>query len=135
MPQFPSPEWMDAFCDEFRAQPRAHEVAEVLHGTYRFVVEPAGPLTERHVYDLDIEPGDDAPRAERIEHDSSEPRLTLTAGYDRWRQLIQGKLDIGMAVMLRRLKIKGDLSPLVGGLSSAKPLLDALKSVDTQWLD
>lgn len=136
MPLFPSPEWMDAFCEAFRAQPRAEEVAEVLDGTYRFVVEPGGSLTERHAYDVAIrpDPASGVPSAVRTEVDGATPRLTLTASYERWQQLIEGTLDIGMAVMLRRLKVSGDLSPLVGGLSSAKPLMDALKAVDTRWL-
>ena len=132
MPLFPSPEWMDAFCVELRAHPRALELAEALDGVYRFVVEPAGPLAERHSYDVRIRPEDSGASAERISLDG-QPRLALSADYERWRQLITGKLDVGMAIMLRRIRVNGDLSALIGRVSSARPLMEALAAVETRW--
>ncbi len=38
-----------------------------------------------------------------------------------------------MAVLLRRLKINGDLQRLIREMGSAKPLMDALGAVDTEW--
>jgi hypothetical protein len=134
MPLFPSTEWMDAFADELREQDGAHEAAEVLDGVYRFVVEPAGPLKERQVHDIEIRPGaDGVPATRRLEGTDHEPRLTLTASYERWRQLISGQLDVKMAVLLRRLRVQGDLQRLIREMGSAAPLTDALSAVDTQW--
>ncbi len=133
MPLFPSPEWMDAFGEHLLAQDDAADVAAVLDGVYRFVIEPAGPLRERHRYDVEIRHGAQGPTADRLEQEAPEARLTLTASYDRWRQLITGQLDVGMAVLLRRLKINGDLQRLIREMGSAKPLMDALGAVDTEW--
>jgi hypothetical protein len=134
MPRFPSAEWMDEFCERLEAQEGIGGVAEALDGVYRFVIEPSGPVPDRHVYDVEIRPQDGAAAASRLAVDP-EPRLTLTASYDRWRQLISGRLDIGMAIMLRRLKVSGDLRALTRDVSSAKPLMNALTSVDTEWPD
>jgi hypothetical protein len=138
MPQFPSPEWIDAFCDELAGQPGAAEAARVLDGVYRFVIEPDGPLDQRHAYDLEIRPapGDrngDRPAVARLAAPAGEPRLTLNARYGRWRQMIRGELDIVMAVMLRRLRVSGSLDPLRH--ANTKPLLRALRSVETTWPD
>ncbi len=134
MPMFPSAEWMDEFCDELLAHPTADELAQVLDGVYRFEVEPAGPVTEQRTFDVEIRPGDGAgPTARRLDEPVTSPRLTMTARYDRWRQLISGTLDVGMAVMLRRLKVKGDLQRLIRDMGSTRPLMDALGAVDTQW--
>jgi hypothetical protein len=134
MPTFPSAEWMDAFAEELVAHPRADEVASTLDGVYRFVVTPAGPLAEEHVYDVEIRPGPDGPTAARLEG-GGEPRLTLTATYERWKQLITRRLDVGMAVMMRRLRVQGDLQRLIREMGSVAPLTDALESVDSRWLD
>lgn len=133
MPMFPSAEWMDEFCDELLAHPNADELAAVLDGVYRFVVEPAGPVAERRTYDVEIRPGSGAPSARRLDEPAASPRLTMTARYDRWRQLITGKLDVGMAVMMRRLRVNGDLQRLIRDMGSSKPLMDALGAVNTQW--
>ena len=146
MPHFPSTAWIDAFCDHLEAQEGIGQVAHALDGIYRFVIEPAGPVQDRHVYEVEIRPDGNggAAAARRTaargadaaslngDHD---PRLTLTANYDRWRQLITGKLDIGMALMLRRLKVSGDLRALTRDVSTAKPLMNALRGVDTDWPD
>lgn len=135
MPIFPSSAWMQDFCAELAAHPEAGAVARTLDGVYRFVIEPAGPMPERHTYDVTIRP-DGAGAADVSCADGAgdtPPVLTLTAGYDRWRQLIRGELDVTMAIMLRRLRVGGDLSRLTSELSNPRPLLDALGAVDTQW--
>lgn len=135
MPTFPSVEWIDAFCDRLRRHPRAGETAAALHGTYRFVVMPSGPLPDERSFDMRITPAADGAAVTRLDHPDGEPRLTLTADYDRWRQLIRGELDVGLALMLRRLRVSGDLAGVRGGLGSAGPLIDALRAVDSQWLE
>jgi hypothetical protein len=136
MPTFPSSQWMEEFCEQLVTQPRADEVAQVLDGVYRFVVEPSGPVAHTERYDVEIRPSPDGqPPAAQLLPDGGEPRLTMTARYDRWKQLITGKLDVGMAVMLRRVRIQGDLQRLIREMGSAKPLMDALQAVDSQWME
>lgn len=135
MPQFPSEEWMDAFCVELAEHPRAGEIAPALDGVYRFVVEPAGPLTQTQRYDVEIRPDENGgARVAQLDAPHPSPRLELRADYERWRQLVTRKLDVGMAIMLRRLKVSGDIMALRRDVSSATPLMDALSSVDSQWL-
>lgn len=136
MPVFPSYEWMAEFCGRLASHPEADHVAEALDGVYRFVVEPAGPLEERHAYDVSIRPTGAGPKVGLVDGEASHtPRLTMTTDYRRWQQLVRGELDVGMAVMLRRLKVSGDLSSLIGNVSSARPLLESLHEVDTTWLE
>ena len=134
MPLFPSEEWMLEFCANLAEHPEAGEVAIALDGVYRFVIEPGGPLDERHTYDVAITPVDEGADVGVVAADAK-PRLTMTTDYRRWQQLVRGELDVAMAVMLRRLRISGDLSRLMGNVSSARPLVDALSSVETTWLE
>jgi hypothetical protein len=135
MPVFPSGEWMQAFCDELASHPGVDRVAAGLAGTYRFVVQPAGRLTSRHVYDVTI---GGAPHGGVIVSwstgNGSSPTLELTADYERWRQLISGTLDIPIAVMLGRLRVRGDLGRITRQAADTGPLLEALRSVETTWL-
>ncbi|HVM13187.1 MAG TPA: SCP2 sterol-binding domain-containing protein [Egibacteraceae bacterium] len=136
MPLFPSTAWVEAFCHTFSSHPDASEAAKALEGTYRFVVEPAGALDKRHEYGVGIGPdGDGGATAVVLPEPPERPRLELRATYPNWRKLIAGQLDLGLAVMMRRLKVSGDVSSLTRNLSSARPLTDALGAVDTQWLD
>ena len=134
MPVFPSDAWMAEFCAHLEAHPKSHDIAGALDGVYRFVVEPGGPLMQRHTYHVAIRPGADGVDAGLVDEDPS-PRLSLSADYRRWQQLVRGELDVGMAVMLRRLRVSGDLTSLIGNVSSAEPLLDSLAEVETVWLE
>lgn len=136
MPVFPSYEWMAEFCERLESHDDSNHVASALDGVYRFVVEPAGPLDERHVYDVSIRPTGKGSAVTVLDGDEGDkPRLTMTTDYRRWQQLVRGELDVGMAVMLRRLKISGDLSSLMSNASAAGPLMDTLHEVETTWLE
>lgn len=134
MPLFPSREWMDDFAGRLERHPGAGPTAEALDGVYRFVVEPGAGLTDQHRYDVEIRPGDDGAHVTPLEQPVPAPRLTITAGYDRWQQLLRGELDIAMAVLLRRIKVSGDLGALTSQASSTRPLLDSLSAVDSTFL-
>lgn len=133
MPVFPSEEWVAEFCTTLRAHPGIERMAASLDGVYRFAIEPAGSLTERHCYDVSIAPGDHgaavapSPPADR-------PRLTITAGYDRWVQLLRGELNVRMAYLLRRIRVSGDIGSVTSSLADAAPLLDSLRAVDSTFL-
>jgi len=133
MPLFPTRAWMDDFCTSVRSHPRADEVAAALDGVFRLVIEPAGGVTSVSSYDIEIRPDGQAGARAGVVEPVGAPRLTLTADAERWKQLITGKLDLGLAVMLRRLRVAGDLATLRAELGNTKPLMDALRSVDTQW--
>ena len=130
---FPSPEWIDAFCYRLKAHPEATSTATALSGVYRFVVEPAGPLLETHRYDVAIDSVGDEPSITRIAGNSDATRLSLTADYVRWRELLEGRLDVKVAVLLRRLRVSGDLAGVRANLNQTRPLLEALSAVPTRW--
>lgn len=133
MPLFPSEAWMQAYCDTLASHPEVDAVAEALDGTYRFVVEPGGPLEDHHRYDVEVRA--DPTRVRLLGEPNGEPTLALRADFDRWRQLIEGRLDVRMALMLRRVKVDGDLGRIIGRLDRAGPLLESLGQVPTTWPD
>lgn len=135
MPVFPSGEWMEAFCVQLAAQPEAGRVADALAGTYRLVIEPAGGLADRHVYEVRIVPSSNgSPCATWDAGDGAAATFELSADYERWRQLISGTLDVPVAVMLGWLRVRGDLARITMRAADARPLLKALRAIDTQWL-
>lgn len=135
MPVFPSGEWMEAFCAQLAVQPEAGRMADALAGTYRLVIQPAGRLDDQHVYHVTIASGVNGdPRVTWSIDDGTAPTFELTADYERWRQLISGTLNVPLAMVLGRLHVRGDLGRIMSRAADARPLLDALRAVDTQWL-
>lgn len=134
MPVFPSSEWIDAFCVELAGHPRAAAAAGNLGGVYRFVVDPGGPLGEQHTYAVVLGVEEDAAVAAPVAATET-PRVTVRTDYQRWRQLLEGKLDLGPAMLLGRLRISGDMAALLNARGDVDVVVDALRGVDTIWLD
>lgn len=133
MPVFPSSEWIDEFCARLEADPRSGAMARALEGVYRFEVEPSGPVQQRQVYDVAIAPTEQGASVKPLAAGAQAPRLTIAAAYPRWVQLLRGELDIPIAIMLRRIKVSGDLKAVTSNLNDARPLLDALSAVDSSF--
>lgn len=117
---FSSVEWIDAFCDELAAHPRAAHAAVSLGGVYRFVVDPAGPLPHQRVYAVSL--GDRRWRRRRDACGSGH----AVAGR---------RLDLGRAMLFGRVRITGDLGALPNARSALDVLVDALRAFDTAWLE
>lgn len=134
MPIFPSSDWMNAFCQQLSGHPRAAGAAANIGGVYRFVVDPAGPLRDRHTYHMLLAVVDGAAHAEQLPA-ARDPRVAVRTDYKRWRQLLEGRLDVGPAMLFGRLRISGDMAALMGSRGDLDVLVDALRGVDTVWLD
>jgi len=133
VPRFPSAQWIDAFCEQLEAHPRAADAAASLGGVYRFVVEPSGPLTDRHTYEVHLVGSDGGASARRVDEYGA-PRVTVRTDYNRWRQLLLGTLDLGPAMLFGRIRIAGDLPALLNARDDVDVVVDALRRVDTQWM-
>jgi hypothetical protein len=134
MPVFPSSEWIDAFCAELSAHPGVASAAPNLAGVYRFVVDPGDPIRERHTYEVLLAASDGGAHARQVSGTVS-PRVTVQTDYGRWRQLLEGRLDLGPAILFGRLRVSGDMSALLGSRGDVDVLIDALRGVNTTWAD
>jgi hypothetical protein len=134
VPIFPSAQWIDAFCDGLAAHPRAPHVAAHLGGVYHFVVDPAGPLPDQHVYAVSLAVRDGAVDVTRVDFQSPS-RVGVRTNYERWQQLLRGQLDLGRAMLFGQVRISGDLGALINARSDVDVLVDALRAVDTTWLE
>lgn len=133
MATFPSPEWARLFADRLRAHPDAPALARALDGTYRFVVQPGGSVPAPASFDLEIRPAGDGADVRVLDAPAADPRLVISADLRRWRDLIEGRLDIVVAFLLRRIRVEGDITSVRGALGDAGPLLECLRSVPTTW--
>ncbi len=134
MPVFPSTEWIDEFCQQLATHPRSADVAHNLGGVYRFVVDAGGVISERQTYEVLLSVDEGTARAEQITAATS-PRITVRTDYRHWWQLLNGKLDLGQAMLFGRLRVSGDVAALLSARGDVDVVIDALRGVDTEWLE
>lgn len=132
MPLFPSLEWMQAYAEELAAHDDAATMARSLDGAYRFVIDAGPHVSARHSYEVEIRPGD-PPSVQARESAGGRVVIEVAGSYERWRDMIEGRLDLLPAVLLRRIRVSGDWGSLRSRLRDGTPLLDALHHVPTEW--
>lgn len=132
MPPFPSLEWMQAYAEELAAHDDAATMARGLDGAYRFVIDAGPHVPFRHAYEVEIRPGD-PPMVEAREATGGRVVIEVAGSHERWRDMIEGRLDLLPAVLLRRIRVSGDWGSLRSRLRDGTPLLDALHRVPTEW--
>jgi hypothetical protein len=49
--------------------------------------------------------------------------------------MLRGQLDLGPAMLFGRVQISGDLAALLGAQQDVGVVVDALRAVDTIWLE
>lgn len=135
VPRFPSVEWIDAFCTELAAHPRAAHAASHVGGIYRFVVDPGGPLQQRQHYQVSLASVDGRAHVTRSDDPEVRARVGVRTDYPHWQQLLRGQLDLGRAMLFGRIRISGDLAALLNARSDVDVLVEALRAVDTIWLE
>lgn len=135
VPEFPSAEWIDAFCDQLAGHPRAAHAARFLGGVYRFVVDPGGPLGQGHQYQVLLAASEGRARVARTDDPGLRARVGVRTDYPHWQQLLRGQLDLGRAMVFGRIRVSGDLAALLNARNDLHVVVDALRAVETVWLE
>lgn len=133
MPPFPSTDWMHAYAEAVAAHPQADALLARMAGRYRFVVTADDGRGAPEVHDLVV--ADGAVVVAPPDPGGPAPTLTLTASRRRWRGLVRGEADVLHAILLRRLRVAGDLGLLTRRADAAAPLLECLQAVETTFPD
>lgn len=127
---FPSLDWMQAYAEIVAAHEHAGEMVRSLEGRYRFTVNPGDGFDDTESYDLVVTAG---PAYHAEVADGSPAMLAVRADYGRWKKLLTGRADFVMSFLMRKIKVDGDLGTIRSRLSDAKPLLDSLHEVPTDF--
>jgi putative sterol carrier protein len=107
--KFPSPEWLKVLDEKLNTDERYAKIASKWEGDMCIVIDPAGPLTERLYYYLDLWHG----KCRKVEVLSGleglKPAFVLTATYDNIVKILTGQLDPMSAMMTRKLHVQGNM--------------------------
>jgi putative sterol carrier protein len=138
MPQFPSPEWADAFkaaMDKSSAYRAAGK--DWTHGVVALVVkaDPAIGIADDVGLWLDLDRGV-CRQAKIVDRAEAEKAPFCIAGeYARWKSVIRKELDPIKAMMQKKLELKGQMTIIVKYVNASKELVECATQVPTQFLD
>ena len=129
MPAFFSPAWAAAVCDALNADAAYREAAATWDGAIRFVAHDT-PAGEQAAW-LDLRHGECHGAKAGAEAAAAEAPFEIAAGYDVWTEVLAGRLDPVMGLMLGKLNLSGNMGQVMTHAKAAKALVACAASVET----
>lgn len=132
-----SPEWAEAFKQEINGSPAYQQAAATWEGTVGLVVlaEPDKQVPEDLGVFLDLWHGEAREVRSTTREDAQSAAYVITGAYSRWKQVAQKELDPIKAIMIGRLKLKGNFPTLVRYTEASKQLVECTTRVAVIWPD
>ena len=131
MPAFFSPDWADAVCAALNASDAYRQSAATWDGAIRFVARDVpGADGDRAVW-LDLRHGDCHGTRTGADAGSAGAPFEIAAAYPVWTEVLAGRLDPVMGMMLGKLKLTGSMAQIAAHAGAAKQLVACAASVET----
>ena len=131
--KFPTDEWVKEFASQINGSKAYEESGKDWEGDWIFIVEAddAYPKTVHFFIGLYHGKVTDAAMIES-EH-ARDAQYFMRGSFTTWRKTIEGKLDPIQGLMMRKFKLKGNLTKVLRYPRSAKELVNCVKRVPTEF--
>jgi putative sterol carrier protein len=133
--KFPSDEWVKKFADQLNASEDYERSAKDWEGDFIFVIEPDKAYSETSYLFVGLYHGKCTDGSMISSEDEREAQFIIRAPFTNWRKVIEGKLDPISAIMVRKLKLKGDMMKVMRYPKAAKELVNCVSRVPTDFGD
>jgi putative sterol carrier protein len=131
--KFPSDEWIKELKNQLNTSPDYERSAKNWEGDFVFIVEPDESYKETKSMYLDLHHGKS--RDARLLSNPSELKAayTISATYSNWRKVIEGKLDPIQGMLMRKLKLEGNLMQVLRYPKAAQEIVACCGLVPTDF--
>jgi putative sterol carrier protein len=132
--KFPSDEWIKALSQQLNASASYERSAKNWEGDFIFISEPdAASASEPAYLFLGLYHGKST-GAEMLESENErEAQFIIRAPFSAWRQVIEGKLDPIQGMMMRKLKLTGDMKMILRYVAAAKEIVSCCALIPTDF--
>jgi putative sterol carrier protein len=131
--QFPSDEWIKELSRQLNDSESYERSAKNWEGDFVFVVEPDEAYDDTAHLFLGLYHGK-SPGAEMLPgEDGKETEFVISAPYSTWRLVIEGKLNPIQGMMMRKLKLEGDLKKIMRYPKAANEIVSCCAQIPTDW--
>ncbi len=131
--QFPSNEWIVELSRLLNESPSYESSAKDWEGDFIFVVEPDDTFPESGYLFLGLQHGKSTGAALLAAPEDRPAEYRITAPYSVWRKVIEGELDPIQGMMMRKLKLDGNLMKIMRYPKAAKEIVSCCAKVPTEW--
>ena len=131
--KFPSDEWIKELGQQLNASPSYERSAKDWEGDFIFVVEPDDAYDGTAYLFLGLYHGKSTGAAMLASEDEREAQFVIRAPFSDWRQVVEGKLDPIQGMMMRKLRLTGDMKMVLRYVAAAKEIVSCCALVPTDF--
>jgi putative sterol carrier protein len=130
---FPSAEWLKALEEKLNSDERYAQVARNWEGDLLFIIQPQGKLTEEVRMYLDLWHGK-CRRTEMMPPAERQAAFVLTAPYEHFVSILQGRLDPMTAMMTSKLKVRGSMAYMMRNVPTVLDFVRCCREITQEIL-
>lgn len=130
---FPSDAWINELSKLLNESDAYEQSAKDWEGDFIFVVEPDEPSGETAYLFLGLRHGKSTGAALLSEAEERPAEYRISAPFGTWRKVIDGELDPIQGMMMRKLKLEGNLMKIMRYPKAAKEIVSCCSLVPTEW--
>ncbi|MBN1977955.1 MAG: SCP2 sterol-binding domain-containing protein [Anaerolineae bacterium] len=133
--KFPSDEWIKALGQKLNDSASYERSAKNWEGDFVFISEPDEANHSEAYLFLGLYHGKSTGAAMLASEDEREAEFVIRAPFGAWRQVIEGKLDPIQGMMMRKLKLTGDMKMILRYVAAAKEIVSCCALIPTDFGD
>jgi len=130
---FPSEEWLKALVNEINSSEVYKDAAKNWEGDFYFIIEPEGNLKERVIAYMDLWHGECRSACVVSDENEKTPEFRIRAPLDKWRKVLEQKLNPIQGMLTGQLKIKGNMSKIIKTPRAAVELVNCCSRIPTEF--
>lgn len=130
--EFGTDEWIKRLRDEVNRSKNYHDAAKTWEGDFCFVVQGAGNSEFSRMY-MDLWHGECRDAYLVADRQATAPEFTIEAPLATWRRVVEKKLDPIQAIIMRQLRLNGNIFKIMGVPRAALELVQCCTRIETAW--
>jgi putative sterol carrier protein len=131
--QFISDAWIKALQKEVNASEAYRQAARNWEGDFYFYVTPGGPIKEQSAFYMDLWHGKCRDAFLVTDESTKDPVFKMSASLDVWKKVIAKELDVIQGLLIRQIKLKGNMAMIMRNVKAAQELVECCTRVETEF--
>ena len=133
MVRYGTQEYANAVMEALNSSTEYAEAANDWEGDFYLIAEPSGPVKEPIYFYMDLWHGKCRKAAVTNNDKDFNPEFVMSAKYDIWKKMSDGKLDGVQALVTRQMKLKGNMTKIMRNTKAANAMTNALNKLQVEW--
>ncbi len=131
--KFGSEEWVSAYKDALNANKDYETAAATWEGDFIFEVTPDGNLDHEIRFWIDLMHGKALDAKVITKEEKPDAAFVATGKYSDYMKIINKEIGPVKAIMMRKLKLQGNMAKVMRAVEAAKQLVNTIGLVDTEF--